>query len=197
MKKLISIMMIACLAFNFSGCTTENDLNSPVLFQTENKSEPNFIILPTGTSRSLEKVTKKKMITVADGGEIRLEHDIDLGNGEEIEVRIELEVEANSISADAEFELSLDDNALISNVDLTFAPHGIVFSQPAKLSIRAKNLDLSGVDPNNVKVYYDNQNTGQWEEISAEEIEVKISKGEIRVKNALLNHFSRYALSKD
>ena len=84
-------------------------------------------------------------------------------------------------------------------IDATFYPHGITFSgdKPALLNIGAKNVDLSGVNPNTLRLYYDNEETGQWEEIQTYDIIVKQDEGYVKVINAELWHFSRYAIGAE
>ncbi len=108
-----------------------------------------------------------------------------------------LRILPKTISDDVEVSISLDDQQFIGNMDVVFQPHGITFSQPAILNIAASGLDLTGMNPNAIDIYYDNTETGQWEKMEREAILVNIVDGAIVVVNALLPHFSRYAIGAE
>lgn len=109
-------------------------------------------------------------------------------------IKISLEIQPYSINQDTYISMSADDAYLMGNVYLTFAPHGILFSEPAILNFEASGLDLSGIDPKSVDIYYDNQNTGLWELMPRESITIDNEAGYINVRNAEFLHFSRYAI---
>ncbi len=110
---------------------------------------------------------------------------------------VSLDIPANSISDDAEIELSLETTELLGGVAVTFEPHGITFSDPAVLNIEAHGVDFTGIDPNAVNVYYDNLETGQWELMQRDNIIIDVNAGTVRVINAKLPHFSRYAIGAE
>ena len=60
-------------------------------------------------------------------------------------------------------------------------------------NIEAKYVDLTGVDPSAVGLYYVNDN-GEWEKMKTKEISVKIDDGIIKIVDAEIPHFSRYAI---
>jgi hypothetical protein len=84
----------------------------------------------------------------------------------------------------------------MGEADLVFGPHGTRFSLPALLTIECKNFDLSGINPGDLKFYYVNEN-GQWQEHPAHEIFVDVQWGTIRVVDAQIPHFSRYAIGME
>ena len=88
----------------------------------------------------------------------------------------------------------MNDGLLTGNIDASFHPHGITFSQPALLNIEAKHIDLSNVDPDAIRMYYVNEETAEWEEIQTYDIIVKQDEGYIKIIDAELHHFSRYAV---
>jgi hypothetical protein len=146
--------------------------------------------------RSLKKMVEvSQWVTREDGGELVLVYEGEDNNNGQVEVKLTLTVLPETISEDAELRLSVDDQELIANVDITFGPHGITFSKPALLFIEAKRLDLSNVDPDRIDFYYYSPDTGQWEKMERGELEVKPSEGYIEVKDAEIPHFSRYAMA--
>ncbi len=101
---------------------------------------------------------------------------------------------SQTISQDAELVLSLDDQILLGNVDVTFTPHGITFSSPALLNIEASGLDLANI-PSKIGCYYDNPDTGQWEKMETGDVIIKQDEGYIKIIDAQIPHFSRYAVA--
>ena len=91
--------------------------------------------------------------------------------------------------------LSLDDQVVTGNVDLLFSPHGTKFKKPAILNIEAKNLDMSEMNLEAIAVYYDNPKTGKWKKMKSKEIIIKPEDGYIKIIDAELPHFSRYAVA--
>jgi hypothetical protein len=102
-----------------------------------------------------------------------------------------------AVQQDIELEVSTDDELLLADVYLTFGPHGTIFNPPAILNVIAFGLDLSGIDPAALNVYYDNQDSGEWELMDSTQIIVQPDKGYIRVIGARLPHFSRYAIGME
>ena len=111
--------------------------------------------------------------------------------------RVELEILPGTISADESLSLSIETTELQGGVAVTFGPHGTTFSQPAILNIEAHGVDFSGINAESVNVYYDNQETGQWELMQSDNIIIDVNAGTIQVINALLPHFSRYAIGTE
>jgi len=72
-----------------------------------------------------------------------------------------------------------------------FGPHGKIFDKPARLELSYKNANLTGIDENNLRVFYFNQDTGIWESIGG-----TVDKNKKKV-TVYLSHFSRYALATD
>ncbi len=72
----------------------------------------------------------------------------------------------------------------------TFQP-GMSFSKSGIYNISYTGVDLSGVNPSTVRFVY-LKNDGTLEYPEHEGITVDFSIGKIAVKNAKLNHFSRY-----
>ena len=72
-----------------------------------------------------------------------------------------------------------------------FGPHGLQFQKRVFIFISYREADLAGVDESKIKIYYINEETGQWEPISsAVDTRRKVVIGWTR-------HFSRYALAAE
>jgi hypothetical protein len=109
---------------------------------------------------------------------------------------VSLNVKPFSIERNTEITITLDDEQFMGSIDVTFAPHGLTFSAPAQLNISATGLDFTGFDVSNLKLYYVNQETNQWEEMNCESLSVNTTEGSLSVVNGQLPHFSRYAIGE-
>ena len=109
-------------------------------------------------------------------------------------LKINLEIPPYSIVENTYISLSTDDAYLMGDVYLTFGPHGTLFSPPAILNFQVSGLDLSGIDPDLVDIFYDNQDNGLWELMPRESITIDVEAGYIEVEDAEFSHFSRYAI---
>ena len=112
-------------------------------------------------------------------------------------VIVNFQVLPGAVVEDVDISISTDDELLMGDVYLTFGPHGTAFNPPAILDIDAFGLDLSGIDPEDLNVFYDNAETGQWELMQSTEILINQAEGYIKVVGALLPHFSRYAIGAE
>jgi len=189
---LIIVVFAAGLALNFNACTNNETLQGP---ETKSLSDTNGLnILKIGNGKSsLKKATEvSRWITVEHGGTLELYHEGD----NSLYVEISLQILSETLNQDAQVKMTLDDEQFIGNLDVVFDPHSITFSEPAILNIEAKNIDLTGINPNSLDIYYVNQETGQWEKMERDAIYVDedLDVGEIQVVNAQLPHFSRYAI---
>ncbi len=181
------LMVMVCLVMNFTACAEQ----APVTSELSSKRELNILKFGNGTVSLKKVVSVSQWVTQEDGGELILDYNgSDHNNGDAI-IKITLRVFSGAISEDANLMLSLDDQYL----DFTFNPHGITFSAPALLTIEAANVDLSGIAPDQININYDNPEAGQWEVVSSSDIIVDAEKGYLKVIDAQLPHFSRYAIA--
>ena len=74
---------------------------------------------------------------------------------------------------------------------VTFSPHGTQFNSPVTVWISFKDVDLGGIDPATLKIWYWNDTTQLWELIGDT---VDLQAQEV---GGLLHHFSRYALGTE
>ena len=110
-------------------------------------------------------------------------------------LRITLDIPAGAIDQDMEISLQANTNELFGGVYVTFGPHGTNFNLPVRLNIIAQGVDLDGIDLNAIDIYYDNQDNGTWELMPRTNVNIDAATGTIEVIDALLEHFSRYALA--
>ena len=72
-----------------------------------------------------------------------------------------------------------------------FSPHGTQFNSPLTLWISYKDADLTGVDEENLKIWYFNDQLNVWELIG------DVVDTENKMVGGLLDHFSRYAIGTE
>ncbi|MBN2009448.1 hypothetical protein JW960_08900, partial [candidate division KSB1 bacterium] len=150
----------------------------------------NFIAFGPSDSQSLEKVSYNwQYINKYWGGTLHIHHMFDNSNAEAV---IDLKIKANTIDYSKWVGMTFDDQNQVGYTDIVFSPHGTQFSSPALLTIELKNVNLSGIDPNKVRLYYVDE-SGNWVEHPTHEIYVDATWGVIRVVDAQIPHFSRYA----
>ncbi len=184
-RPLFGLALAAGLVLNFGGCL--NDV--PVA--PEAKSEYKILVFGTGNPSLKKVVPVSQKVTREDGGELILDYKGLEHNNGNVEVKMTLTVLAGAISRDAVLQMGLDDQSFL----MSFGPHGITFSQPALLNIEARNLDLSGVNPETLTLYYLNSKTDEWVEMQTAAIIVNQEEGYLKFVDARIPHFSRYAVA--
>jgi len=192
-KSLIFLALtVVALGVLFNGCSGDNPVAMSTA-QVVNGKTIKFIPLVDSGSNSLAKVTTaQKWISRSSGGTLHLHH-IAYSGSPRPEVVVDLRVPAWAVDYSKNIWVTFDDADNVGEADLVFGPHGTQFSSPALLTMECKNLNLSGINPNDIKFYYVNEN-GQWVEQPSHEIFVDVNSGLIRVVGAQIPHFSRYAI---
>lgn len=135
-------------------------------------------------------ITTTETVTPADGGEIGLEYERGVAKG----VQMVFKVEPNSIPDNADITLGLDTKIVGGSVDLSFGPSGLQFNPHAILNLRAHGLNLNNINTESLGFYYVDSND-QLIEMPCDDIIVDKKNGEIKVVNARVPHFSRYAIA--
>ncbi len=182
---LFALVLTTGLVLNFGGCLND----APVA--PEAKSEHKILVLGTGNPSLKKVVPVSQWVTRKDGGELILDYKGLEHNNGDVEVKITLTVLAETISRDAVLQMALDDRSFL----MSFGPHGITFTQPALLNIVARNLDLSGVNPETLALYYLDSKTDKWVKMQTAEIIVNQEEGYLKFVDGQIPHFSRYAVA--
>ena len=195
----ITLLFLAVSLVTFIACDQQDPMSSNSLEQPTTGKTLKFLKLPKAQNSLNKIVSVSEWITAQAGGQLRLSAEgINPTTNHPAGCFIRLTVAPNSMSQDAELGLSLDDEEFfIGNFDMIFSPHGIVFSSPALLDITVKYADLTGFNPDDLDIYYDNPDTGQWELMPRQSITVWPEYGYVKVVGAELPHFSRYAIGTE
>jgi hypothetical protein len=186
---ILATLTVFAMGLLFNGCSTEN----PVAVSTDQPvaaKNITFVSLVDVGSNSLAKVVSaQKWISKSNGGTLHMHYTATSGYPRP-EVVVDLKVPAWSIDYSKTISVTFDDAA---GAELVFGPHGTQYGTPALLTVECKNFNLSGIDPNSLKFYYVNE-SGQWIEHPVHEIFVDVNAGVLRVVDAQIPHFSRYAI---
>jgi hypothetical protein len=199
----MAVPLMTGLVLNFNGCTTNSPLGSG---SEELQDGLNMVRIGDGP-QTLNKgvVTISELITPETGGELVLNLGFDNKGNSSHDGESSIDVVEHKTKTGLTIKLkvlpgSVDDSTTISLrldkdfLDMDFGPDGTVFDPPAKLSIDAKGLDFSNANSVYLKVYYYNSVTNQWKGLQHESFDVSMAKGDFKINNARIPHFSRYAV---
>ena len=210
-----AVAMVSLL-FNFTACNTSSPLSSP---DESPFAQDNVILVDLGDDfASLNKGELKAsaVVTPEDGGQLVLikgkafkDQNKDFKENGEIEIIdddsldivgfgkksgfvVSLTVLPNSVKETTELSLIMDKKRF----DMKFGPAGTVFANPALLNIIGVNLKLKKVNLETLGIYYHNPETGQWHKIDSKyDVIVDKKQGFLRIRDAQIPHFSRYAVA--
>lgn len=185
-KYSAALFLLVALVFVFIGCSTDTSVapsqhNVNGLLVESNTGPVTILKLKPDALAKGEKVafSTQVYVTVANGGQLVV--------GNSNRGYSKLIFEPNAISEDMTISLTYWIDDFFEGL---FEPHGIQFNEPVRVELSYKNADLTGVDENDLKVYYFNESTNMWEYVG----------GDVDTENKLvvcyLEHFSRYAIVK-
>ena len=182
MKKYISIVVL--LSLFVIGCSEETLVSSnPDSAQNGYK----LIKLPTASDLQINNIySDSKSILGSAGGSLSVQGSYSGGPFGTVTVNSTLVFPAGSFSGTKTISMTADDEYCAS----TFLP-GMSFSKSGIYNITYTGVDLTGINPSTVRFAYLKQD-GTMEYPVHEGITVDFVTGKISVKNAKLNHFSRY-----
>ncbi len=204
--------LLTAFALNFNACSEQSPMSST---DESPFAQDNVQIIDLGDAfTSLDKGEVKAVVTPEDGGQLVLikgkafkkqkkdfkkngeieiidDDSLDIvGFGKKSGFVISLTVLPNSVKETTELALRMDKKSF----DMQFGPHGTIFANPALLNIIGVNLKLKKVNLETLGIYYHNPETGQWQQIDSEyEVIVDKEHGFLRIRDAKIPHFSRYA----
>ena len=178
MNKLLTLSLLLFLVF--FGCNQESDITSPVGNSTI--QEPNWLVSLPSNGLGTETIhTASELIDGVKGGDVQLRGTF---NGIKIDSR--LIIHAGSFTGSMVISTNIDDVNFLT----TFGP-SYVFNQPLEYTLMLQGLDLTGVNPDNVKFVYQAAD-GSIHECESDGVDVDLNKGKLKVNKAQIPHFSRY-----
>lgn len=179
------------ILLSFTGCMQESNITGPV--NKIDKTQPHTVImLPAKSDINIEDVfSATQTISGVNGGEIHMIKNYQAASGQTITIDCDLTVPANNYS----FSNSRDITMQVSDIaGVDFYP-SMTFNQPVILNFTITGMDLTGIDPQNVGFYYVDTN-GNLAPTINDGVTVDINSGTLKVVNAKLPHFSRWAYAR-
>jgi hypothetical protein len=184
MKKLLILSLFSFLLF--FGCNQKSEILTPI--EESSNQEYTLISLPTPTDGlSIETIYSFSMeISGEQGGTFYNHFSYEGGQFGNVTVLSKLVFPANSFSG-------YEDITKTYNTDYATMNYGppMSFNEPVLCGLLYYGLDLTGINPETVRFVYI-RNDGTTEDCEYESLTVNVASGLIYVKNAQLNHFSRY-----
>jgi len=187
MSKYIYII-IFFLGFIF-GCGKESDLVAPV--DSVKGNEPNWIAIPSAESKSLQKdVFTGEMVCGNEKSVLKIftHYPANTPFGF-IQIKAKAEIQKNSFEGCSYVTMSINDRF----GETTFSPE-CTFSKPVIYNLTIRGLDLSGINPADVRFVYMSPD-GEYQQAEYDRLVVNIKTGKLQVVNARLTHFSRYGFA--
>lgn len=180
-------MLLVVLAL--TSCQNESPLVGPESIDARytETNEPNWVGLPQADSKRLEKVFNAgETITVNEGGEIVIDETYTSSSGLQVTTYSSIQFAPGCVQEDVYITVEIDDETGVSS----FLPSQ-VFNFPAILNQKFTGLDLSGVNPADIQLYYLKLD-GTYDVMAYDDLIVDVSAGSIEVVNGQIPHFSRY-----
>jgi hypothetical protein len=157
------------------GCETQSPVSpSPVAKIVRSTDQMKF--LHAKTIRFEKEFRADQLITASDGGTISV--------GDDISGVSTIQFQPGDLNDDRLISFGWDSQGYVTEL----GPHGLVFNHPVELDLSYKDADLTGVDEDNLKIWYYNEGNDNWELIGG-----TVDKTAKRVEGTIL-HFSRYAI---
>jgi hypothetical protein len=200
----ISRSLIALVLGNLFGlliCVPGCQNDSPVSFQDNpvTASGPQFLKLP-GIHALAKMVADTALITPEHGGRLEVDFKYSYVDSDGVTRKLDADLsvtfQPQGVTDTLVATMSLDDQVLQSNVDLTFGPHGTTFLKPALLDVNVSGMDLSGLNPHDRVYLWYVDTTGKWIRMDAKRVDVDVKKGQLRCQDGELPHFSAYAFGR-
>ncbi|MBT8378908.1 MAG: hypothetical protein KJN64_06745 [Ignavibacteria bacterium] len=183
--KSFYLICFATLLF-FAGCDNGSELLTNV--QDAQLEKPNWISLPDIGGMHIENsFTVTKRINGTQGGSLTMNESYAGGPFGNVTIDAELIFERGAFPGNKYISMTNDD----LECTVTLEPSFDKFNDLVTYSVTYTGIDLTNIDPNNVKFAYIASNNA-LKYAQYDELNVDLSNGTIQVINALIPHFSRY-----
>ncbi len=188
MNRIVSLLLASVLLF-FAGCTDSGtSINQPA-----SSSKKELIKIPPKSGLTSElQISLSQLIDGDEGGSMILSNSYVSLNGNIVSINADLEIPEGAFNGNRNITMTADDQ----DAALDFSPH-MVFDNPLTLTLTFTGLDLSslGLSNGNVGFFYVDD-SGNLTAVPNSGIFVNVNQGTIRVRNAQISHFSRYAFAQ-
>ncbi len=184
MKKLVILSLLSFLVF--LGCNQDSEVTSPVNNSTNQQLKLISLPTPSGGLSVETLFTEVKEINGDNGGYFIATYSYQGGPFGEVNCLSYLRFLPGAFTGDEDITQTLDSETAA----MTFGPSK-QFNMPIKLTLKFVGLDLSNVNPATLDFVYIALD-GTLQNCEYDSIQMNAASGFIIVRNANLNHFSRY-----
>jgi len=179
MKILTSFLFVTL--FFLLGCDQITEINAP----QEKILNKRLIALPQPIGPSIESQTYTKDINGDYGGEFQKYYSYQSSSGQ-ISQFADMDFDPGAFSGTKTISMTFN----LDGAAMEFGP-SMVFQDDVEYTYVISGLDLSGVNPNTLEFVYIDA-TGNMYVVEYDYVTMDVTTGMLKVKNAVLPHFSRY-----
>lgn len=164
----------------------EDDIAKEILLKRENSEHEKLRV-----KQSNVKTKHSRVLTINSekGGKVYLNHKWENEDNQYSKLTAVLDIPEGSFEGDLTFEIIFD----LENYAVELYPSPYKFNKPLLLDLIFENVDLTTFDP---EVFVFDYLDGEQENIIYKSIDYNLDNGDLRVKEAELNHFSRYGWTR-
>lgn len=180
MKKFTSILFVTL--FMVLGCEQVTEVN----YEPERILNKKLITLPTRDGMGVESQTYSQYIDGANGGEFQRSYTYQNSSGQTIYQFANMDFLPGAFSGTKNISMTFN----TGGAAMDFGP-GMQFNADVEYTYVITGLDLTGINPNTLQFVYIDAN-GNMYAVEYDYVTMDTSTGMLKVKNAILPHFSRY-----
>jgi len=201
-KRILNILVllaaVVVLAIGFSACSDNAPMQSSEITEMESTSQ--FTMLKALHPR-LNKAFEQSQWISTRGGTITVGDSLhgfsklvipygavgtstDVATTSETDASLSSGWLSSSYNAYVNINFWWESNAFQAE----FSPHGLQFNVPVRMELSYKDADLTGINEDDLRIYYFNEATGIWEVIGKQVDKTN------KVVIGYTNHFSRYGV---
>jgi hypothetical protein len=185
MKRFLIVFLV--LLVGLAACTENTDLITHDS-SYENEALAKKKKSPKGDDANIFTASKK--IDGKKGGKITLKVDMDKSTKHKSEVSLDIPKGAFEGKVEISFTISPD------SPDIIFSPCGMEFEKPLELDMKLENFWFNKEDEGHIDFVYKDELGNKLEDVDYDYVKFNSNKNYVKVKNALLWHFSRYGYIK-
>ncbi len=184
MKNLLIFLLFSGLVF--FGCNQDSEITSPVNTPQERVLNKQLISLPPSIGLGVETQTYDQDIDGSNGGEFQKWYSYQNSSGGTIDQFADLDFFPGAFTGTKNISMTFN----TGGAAMDFGP-AMQFQVDVEYTYKITGLDLTGIDPNTLEFVYIDSN-GNMYTVEYDYVEMDASIGMLKVKDAKLNHFSRY-----
>ena len=178
--KLLTSFLFVTLIF-LLGCDQVTEINAPSTKVLNKK----LITLPEPIGPSIESQTYTQHVNGYYGGEFQKSDTYQTSSGEIFQFA-DMDFEPGAFSGTKTISMTFN----TGGAAMEFGP-SMVFANDVEYTYIISGLDLTGVNPNTLEFVYIDA-SGNMYTVAYDYVTMDLATGMLKVKNAVLPHFSRY-----